>query len=127
MPTDTENVCSSGFAAQEAFRNATPGLIYPSPVMNLLAISGGAEDGAFGAGLLAGWGDAGTRPNSISKRDGIDFNLASIPPDFSEVRKEPFDAGYMNALFDRSYDLARHNYSWAKAPPGIESVTRANN
>jgi predicted acylesterase/phospholipase RssA len=29
---------------------------------NLLAISGGAEDGAFGAGLLAGWGDAGNRP-----------------------------------------------------------------
>src|ERR1700724_4925654 len=33
-----------------------------SPVSNLLAISGGAEDGAFGAGLLVGWGDAGTRP-----------------------------------------------------------------
>lgn len=31
--------------------------------LNLLAISGGAEDGAFGAGLLAGWGDAGNRPN----------------------------------------------------------------
>jgi hypothetical protein len=29
---------------------------------HLLAISGGAEDGAFGAGLLAGWGDAGNRP-----------------------------------------------------------------
>src|SRR5689334_22409477 len=31
--------------------------------VNLLAISGGAEDGAFGAGLLAGWGDAGNRPS----------------------------------------------------------------
>lgn len=30
--------------------------------LNLLAISGGAEDGAFGAGLLAGWSDAGNRP-----------------------------------------------------------------
>jgi predicted patatin/cPLA2 family phospholipase len=30
--------------------------------LNLLAISGGSEDGAFGAGLLAGWGDAGNRP-----------------------------------------------------------------
>jgi predicted acylesterase/phospholipase RssA len=29
---------------------------------NLLAISGGAENGAFGAGLLVGWSDAGTRP-----------------------------------------------------------------
>src|SRR5450759_3052442 len=32
------------------------------PVSNLLAISGGAEDGAFGAGLMVGWSDAGTRP-----------------------------------------------------------------
>jgi predicted acylesterase/phospholipase RssA len=32
------------------------------PVSNLLAISGGAEDGAFGAGLLVGWSDTGTRP-----------------------------------------------------------------
>jgi hypothetical protein len=31
-------------------------------VSSLLAISGGAEDGAFGAGLLVGWSDAGTRP-----------------------------------------------------------------
>jgi predicted acylesterase/phospholipase RssA len=30
--------------------------------LNLVAISGGAENGAFGAGLLAGWGDAGNRP-----------------------------------------------------------------
>src|ERR1019366_8816613 len=32
------------------------------PVSTLLAISGGAEDGAFGAGRLVGWIDAGTRP-----------------------------------------------------------------
>jgi predicted acylesterase/phospholipase RssA len=34
-----------------------------SPVMNMVAISGGAEDGAFGAGLLIGWSAAGTRPD----------------------------------------------------------------
>src|SRR5690349_17774347 len=33
------------------------------PVSNLLAISGGAEKGAFGAGLLVGWSDAGNRPS----------------------------------------------------------------
>jgi predicted patatin/cPLA2 family phospholipase len=32
------------------------------PMVELLAISGGGEDGAFGAGLLCGWSDAGTRP-----------------------------------------------------------------
>jgi len=32
------------------------------PRLDLLAISGGGEDGAFGAGLLNGWTEAGTRP-----------------------------------------------------------------
>jgi predicted acylesterase/phospholipase RssA len=31
--------------------------------LNLIAISGGAANGAFGAGLLVGWSDAGTRPD----------------------------------------------------------------
>lgn len=32
------------------------------PVSNLLALSGGADDGAFGAGLLVGWTQRGDRP-----------------------------------------------------------------
>ena len=32
------------------------------PISNLLAISGGADDGAFGAGLLVGWSEHGNRP-----------------------------------------------------------------
>ncbi len=32
-------------------------------VAHMLAISGGADDGAFGAGLLVGWTERGTRPN----------------------------------------------------------------
>jgi Patatin-like phospholipase len=32
------------------------------PQMNLLAVSGGGEAGAFGAGLLCGWSEAGGRP-----------------------------------------------------------------
>jgi Predicted esterase of the alpha-beta hydrolase superfamily len=33
------------------------------PPAEFLAISGGGEDGAFGAGLLVGWSAVGTRPN----------------------------------------------------------------
>ncbi len=33
------------------------------PELNILAISGGGDNGAFGAGLLVGWSDAGTRPD----------------------------------------------------------------
>ena len=32
------------------------------PIVNLLAISSGGEDGAFGAGLLVGWTQSGRRP-----------------------------------------------------------------
>jgi len=34
----------------------------PAPMMNMLAVSGGGENGAFGAGLLNGWTQQGTRP-----------------------------------------------------------------
>jgi predicted acylesterase/phospholipase RssA len=34
----------------------------PLPPVSMLAISGGGDDGAFGAGLLVGWSEAGTRP-----------------------------------------------------------------
>lgn len=34
----------------------------PLPMTNILAVSGGGEDGAFGAGLLCGWTETGTRP-----------------------------------------------------------------
>jgi predicted acylesterase/phospholipase RssA len=64
---------------------------------------------------------------SLTKRDGIDFNLASIPADFSDTSDEPFDQKYMVALFDRGYDLASHNYSWRKAPPGLELATETHN
>jgi predicted patatin/cPLA2 family phospholipase len=63
---------------------------------------------------------------SITKRDGIDFNLASIPSDFTETSDEPFDQKYMIALFDRGYNLASHNYSWVKAPPGMELAPQAH-
>jgi len=34
----------------------------PMPELNLLAVSGGGENGAFGAGLLCGWTEHGDRP-----------------------------------------------------------------
>lgn len=35
----------------------------PPPPVAYLTVSGGGGDGAFGAGLLTGWSEAGTRPN----------------------------------------------------------------
>jgi predicted acylesterase/phospholipase RssA len=64
---------------------------------------------------------------SVTRRDGIDFNLASIPADFSDTSDEPFDQKYMIALFDRGYNLANHNYLWMKAPPGLELTAQGHN
>ena len=47
---------------QNADKRVAPGSRNHRPISNLLAVSGGAEDGAFGAGLLVGWSETGTRP-----------------------------------------------------------------
>ena len=46
----------------EASMQRTSAEIPVSRPLNFLAISGGAENGAFGAGLLVGWSEAGNRP-----------------------------------------------------------------
>jgi predicted acylesterase/phospholipase RssA len=53
-----------------------------------------------------------------TKRDGVDFNLASIGDDFTVPYKGPFDKGYMRALYAYGYDKGRAGYHWQKAPPG---------
>jgi predicted acylesterase/phospholipase RssA len=47
---------------REAAALAQQGYSGPLPETNILAVSGGGADGAFGAGLLTGWTGAGTRP-----------------------------------------------------------------
>jgi hypothetical protein len=58
---DTEAIVAEGFAAvrreQAVLKSAT------LPPANFLAISGGGDNGAFGAGLLRGWTENGTRPD----------------------------------------------------------------
>ena len=43
----------------------------------------------------------------LTQRDGVDYNLAFIPKDFSPPRNSEFDTNYMNQEFDLAYDLAR--------------------
>ena len=59
-PQITDEAKSSYFKELAAWRQT--GHTGPLPPANYLAISGGGEDGAFGAGLLVGWTAAGTRP-----------------------------------------------------------------
>jgi len=56
-----------------------------------------------------------------TQRDGIDFNLAYIPQDFTRVLKEPFETAYMVALFKVGYDMSAKSFPWVKAPPGFDA------
>jgi len=55
-PPDFDRLLREIYAQRRRTRPNTPNSI------NYLALSGGGADGAFGAGLLVGWSDAGTRP-----------------------------------------------------------------
>jgi len=55
-----------------------------------------------------------------AKRDGIDYNLAYIPLDFTLMPKSSYDTVYMNQLFDKGYELGRKGYDWKKYPPDFQ-------
>ncbi len=62
---DGGNKAGAAFIAAErnTLRRKYTGVIKGQPMeAHLLALSGGADDGAFGAGLLKGWSEHGTRP-----------------------------------------------------------------
>ena len=52
-----------------------------------------------------------------AKRSGVDFNVASIPPDFSAPSRGPFDPDYMGALFQTGENLAKSAAPFANQPP----------
>ncbi len=57
-----------------------------------------------------------------AQRDGINYHLVHIPPDFREDTKETFDPVYMSALFDVGYAMGRAGDLWDSAPPGVPYV-----
>ena len=56
---------------------------------------------------------------TLCKRDGNEFNLAYIPPEFTEEPAEGFDPVYMGKLFELGYEMAIGGYPWQKVPPGF--------
>ena len=62
-----------------------------------------------------------------TQRDGLDFNLAFIGPDFAYPnKKEQFENAYMIKLFDYGYELGRNGYPWRKFPPGFDDEFSAS-
>lgn len=54
---------------------------------------------------------------TISQRDGFEFNLASLPPDYKYETKAQFDPVEMSMLYEMGYEAAKKGYSWKKYPP----------
>jgi hypothetical protein len=77
--TQADRLAGEAIAALERERaalGAAPGARLPPA--NFLAISGGSDDGAFGAGLLCGWTAAGTRPE-FKLVTGVSTGALSAP------------------------------------------------
>ena len=89
----TREAASRG-AAQAARRGAVATSV--PPPAHFLALSGGGDNGAFGAGLLVGWTAAGTRPE-FTVVTGISAGALIAPfaflgPDYDDALRDLFTA-----------------------------------
>ena len=62
------------------------------------------------------------RISVLAHRAGVDFNLAYVPPSFTETSSEPFDPVFMTKLFNLGYEAASApgGFPWAKSAPGYD-------
>lgn len=64
---------------------------------DILVLSGGADDGAFGVGLLTGWTEAGTRPEFLMvtgvSTGALIAPFAFLGPEYDDDLREAFFAG----------------------------------
>ena len=109
------------FYREQAFL-AKSGHKGPLPVAEYLAISGGGDDGAFGAGLLVGWTAAGNRPE-FKAVTGISTGALIAPfaflgPAYDEQLKEVYtDVSPKDILKRRSIISAIFRDSMADNAP----------
>jgi hypothetical protein len=77
---DSQLAIEQEFIAAQARKRRHLGLAPSSilPTLDLLVVSGGGENGAFGAGLLSGWSQTGTRP-SFDLVTGVSTGALTAP------------------------------------------------
>ena len=97
-------------------RNGTFAPKYKKTDASTLAIAARSIDTLI---LNQGIGDI-YRMYTDAQRDDTDFNVASIPPDFSAPNNSAFDPVYMRALYQKGYDMATAGTEWQKVPPGFK-------
>ena len=99
------------------------------PPAYFLAISGGGEDGAFGAGLLTGWSASGTRPQ-FKGVTGVSTGALTAPfaflgPAYDEQLKEVYTTiSGKDVLQQRGYLAALLNDAMADNTPLRRLVAR---
>jgi hypothetical protein len=113
---DPEPLAREGLEALRKERDflAQSGHTGPLPPVNFLALSGGSDNGAFGAALLNGWTAAGDRPQ-FKVVTGVSTGaliapLAFLGPDYDGELKRAYttiskkdvyeERGFLAALFD---------------------------
>ena len=57
---------------------------------------------------------------AVAEKNGMEFNLASIPPSFTIESKAVFDKEYMDALFNFGFENAVKGYDWQDKPPYMQ-------
>ncbi len=112
MPSDVAQLQQEFIAAAdreiEARRRA--GQSGPLPPMQMLAISGGGDDGAFGAGLLVGWTARGDRPD-FKGVTGVSTGALTAPfaflgPDYDPQLREVYTQTTARDIFTPRGKLA---------------------
>ncbi|MEA3070021.1 MAG: hypothetical protein QOD29_1467 [Alphaproteobacteria bacterium] len=125
--------------AQEALRAVEreravngPGAAVPVgrlPPANLLAISGGSDDGAFGAGLLVGWTEAGTRPEfklvSGVSTGALIAPFAFLGPAYDPQLRAIYTGVQPEDIYEKRFILtAVFNESFADTAPLFRVISR---
>jgi predicted acylesterase/phospholipase RssA len=101
----------------------------PLPELDLLGISGGGENGAFGAGLLNGWTERGDRP-TFSLVTGISTGALSAPFAFlgsgwdAQLKAVYTNITLADVLIQRGYTAAVWNDGMADNTPLFRTISR---
>ena len=117
---------------REAKHRARSGLPSELPAAALLGVSGGGDNGAFGAGLLCGWSESGNRPQ-FKAVTGVSTGALIAPfafagPEYDHVLRSVFTSvGPSDVARKRSLLAAINNDGMADNRPLWEQISRYAN
>jgi len=99
------------------------------PAAELLAISGGGDNGAFGSGVLVGWTDAGNRPE-FELVTGVSTGALLAPfaylgPSYDRQLRDVYTTISADDIYtQRGFIDAIYNDAFADTTPLFEHITR---